>query len=141
MAELKTQQNSASVAGFLRALEDRGRRRDCEALKKMMGRITGKRARMWGANIVGFGKYQYTYASGWSGEYFVTGFSPRKQNLTVYVMPGFNQYRGQLEKIGRHKLGKSCLYLKSLDNVDMAALEFIVADSVSRMKQMYQCDL
>ena len=106
-----------------------------------MARVTGKRAVIWGTAIVGFGKYQYRYNSGHSGEYFVTGYSPRKQNLTIYIMPGFNQYKKQLGKMGRHKLGKSCLYVKNLDQVDLRALEAMVADSVRRMREMYETDL
>ena len=106
-----------------------------------MARVTGKRAVIWGNAIVGFGRYQYKYDSGHSGEFFVTGFSPRKQNLTIYIMPGFNRYKKQLGKVGKHKLGKSCLYVKNLDQVDLAALEEMIADSVRRMREMYVTDL
>ena len=106
-----------------------------------MARVTGKRAVIWGTAIVGFGRYQYKYDSGHSGEYFVTGFSPRKQSLTIYIMPGFNQYQKQLSKMGRHKLGKSCLYVKNLDQVDLDALESMVVDAVRRMREMYDTDL
>ena len=141
MGELKTKQNNGNVAAFVRSLQDPDRRRDCETLRRMMARITGKRARMWGERIVGFGKYQYTYASGWSGEYFVTGFSPRTNDLTIYIMPGFDRYHEQLEKFGRYRLGKSCLYLKSLGQANMPALESMISDSVRRMTEMYQCDV
>ena len=92
---------------------------------------------MWGSAIVGFGSYHYTYASGREGDWFLTGFSPRKQNLTVYIMPGFKQYTKQLEKLGKHKHSVSCLYLKNLDYVDMEALAFMIGDSVRRMREMY----
>ena len=141
MAELKTRPQRQSVAEFIRGIEDPKIRRDCDKLRKLMARVTGKRAVIWGTAIVGFGKYQYRYNSGHSGEYFVTGFSPRKQNLTIYIMPGFNQYKKQLGKMGRHKLGKSCLYVKNLGQVDLRALEDMVADSVRRMSEMYETDL
>ena len=141
MAALKTRPQRQSVADFIRDIEDPKIRRDCDTLRKLMARVTGKRAVIWGTAIVGFGRYQYKYDSGHSGEYFVTGFSPRKQSLTIYIMPGFNQYQKQLSKMGRHKLGKSCLYVKNLGQVDLRALEDMVADSVRRMSEMYETDL
>ena len=141
MAELKTRPQHQSAVEFIRGIEDPKIRGDCDTLRKLMARVTGKRAVIWGTAIVGFGKYQYRYNSGHSGEYFVTGFSPRKQNLTIYIMPGFNQYKKQLGKMGRHKLGKSCLYVKNLGQVDLRALEDMVADSVRRMSEMYETDL
>ena len=141
MAELKTRPQRQPVAEFIRGIEDPKIRRDCDTLRKLMARVTGKRAVIWGNAIVGFGRYQYKYDSGHSGEYFVTGFSPRKQNLTIYIMPGFNRYKKQLAKVGKHKLGKSCLYVKNLDQVDLAALEEMIADSVRRMREMYVTDV
>jgi hypothetical protein len=141
MAELKTRPQRQPVAEFIRGIEDPKIRRDCDTLRKLMARVTGKRAVIWGDAIVGFGRYQYKYDSGHSGEFFVTGFSPRKQNLTIYIMPGFNRYKKQLAKVGKHKLGKSCLYVKNLDQVDLAALEEMIADSVRRMREMYVTDV
>ena len=141
MAELKTRPQRQPVAEFIRGIEDPKIRRDCDTLRKLMARVTGKRAVIWGNAIVGFGRYQYKYDSGHSGEFFVTGFSPRKQNLTIYIMPGFNRYKKQLAKVGKHKLGKSCLYVKNLDQVDLAALEEMIADSVRRMREMYVTDV
>ena len=141
MAELKTRPQRRSVAEFIRRIEDPKIRRDCDTLRKLMARVTGKRAVIWDSAIVGFGRYQYRYESGHSGEYFVTGFSPRKKNLTIYIMPGFNRYKKQLGKVGKHKLGKSCLYVKNLDQVDLGALEEMIADSVRRMREMYATDL
>ena len=92
---------------------------------------------MWGSSIVGFGKYQYKYASGHGGEFFLTGYSPRKSNLSIYIMPGFSEYESQLKDLGKHKLGKSCLYVKSLDDVDFDLLTWIVKDSVRVMKDRY----
>ena len=141
MPALKTRPQPQSVAEFIRGIEDPSIRRDCSTLKKLMARVTGKRAVIWGNAMVGFGRYRYRYNSGHSGEYFVTGFSPRKQNLTIYIMPGFNRYKKQLGKMGKHKLGKSCLYVKNLDQVDLEALEDMIADSVRRMREMYDTDL
>ena len=141
MAELKTRQNNQSVNAFIKCTEDPVKRKDCETLKRLMGKVTGKRAKMWGDSIIGFGSYQYKYKSGWKGESMVTGFSPRKQNLTIYIMPGFSQYRDKLEKIGKHKTSVSCLYVKKLEQLDMDVLSEIIADSVKRMKEMYSCDL
>ena len=141
MPVLKTRPQPQSVVEFIRGIEDPSIRRDCSTLKKLMARVTGKRAVIWGKAMVGFGSYRYRYNSGHSGEYFVTGFSPRKQNLTIYIMPGFNRYKKQLGKMGKHKLGKSCLYVKNLDQVDLGALEDMVADSVCRMREMYDTDL
>ena len=141
MAELKTRPQRQPVAEFIRGIEDPKIRRDCDTLRKLMARVTSKRAVIWGNAIVGFGRYQYKYDSGHSGEFFVTGFSPRKQNLTIYIMPGFNRYKKQLAKVGKHKLGKSCLYVKNLDQVDLAALEEMIADSVRRMREMYVTDV
>ena len=141
MAELKTRQNNQSVASFIQSIEDPVKRKDCESLKRLMAKITRKRAKMWGDSIIGFGSYHYKYNSGREGDYFVTGFSPRKQNLTIYIMPGFSQYRQKLEKIGKHKTSVSCLYVKTLEQLDMELLSEIITDSVSRMKKMYPCDL
>ena len=104
-----------------------------------MEAISGSRAAMWGSSMVGFGRYQYRYASGREGEFFLTGFSPRKTALTVYVMPGLERYADQLERLGPHKTGKSCLYLKSLDAVDREVLEEIITDSVEYMRKNHHC--
>lgn len=100
----------------------------------MVQEVTGKRAKMWGENRVGFGKYHYKYASGREGEYFVTGFSPRKQNFTIYIMPGYSDYQHLLKKIGKHKSGKSCLYVKNLDDIDLEVLRALITESVNEMK-------
>lgn len=130
MAELKTQKNKASVAKFLDGIEEEDKRRDCKALAKMMQEITGDRPSMWGESIVGFGRYAYTYDSGREGEWFVTGFSPRKQALTLYLMTGFAGHEKLLAKLGKHKTGRACLYVKSLDDVDTKVLRQLVERSV-----------
>jgi hypothetical protein len=133
MAELKTKLTDESVAAFLGKVEDPARRADCEAVLAMMQQATGCEPRMWGASIVGFGKYKYTYATGRSGEWMVTGFSPRKHDLTLYIMPGFTRYDALMARLGKHKTGKSCLYLKRLADVDTAVLQELIAASVKAM--------
>ena len=141
MAELKTKENTASVKLLIDSLEDKSRKKDCLLTKKMMQDITGKRARMWGDSIVGFGRYHYKYASGRKGGYFVTGFSPRKQNFTIYIMPGYSDYQYLLKKIGKHKLGKSCLYVKSLDDIDLDVLKELISTSIDETKSLYKTNL
>jgi hypothetical protein len=139
MAGNKTVETGASVRDFIDAVENEQKRRDSRELLTLMEAISGSRAAMWGSSMVGFGRYHYRYASGREGEFFLTGFSPRKTALTVYVMPGLDRYAGQLERLGPHKTGKSCLYLKSLDAVDRAVLEEIITDSVKYMRKTYDC--
>jgi hypothetical protein len=133
MAELKTKLTDESVAAFLAKVEDPSRRADCEAVLAMMQQATACEPRMWGASIVGFGKYKYTYATGRSGEWMITGFSPRKNDLTLYIMPGFTRYDALMARLGKHKTGKSCLYLKRLADVDTAVLQELIAASVKAM--------
>ena len=133
MAEPKTQPTKASVAAFIAAIPDERRRKDCEAVAKLMQAATGAKPVLWGTSIVGFGTYRYRYASGREGDWPVTGFSPRKNDLTLYVMPGFERYADLLARLGRHRTGKSCLYLKKLADVDLAVLRQILARSVAAM--------
>jgi hypothetical protein len=130
MTEAKTRPTGQSVTEFLEAVTDENRRRDCQALLDMMREVTGSEPRLWGPSIVGFGDYHYRYASGREGDWFLTGFSPRKNDLTVYVMAGLERYAEQLSRLGRHKTGKSCLYIKRLADVDPDVLRAIVADSI-----------
>jgi hypothetical protein len=138
MAELKTKQTNASVAAFLNDVEDMKKRADCKAIAKMMREATGKQAKMWGSAIVGFDSYDYTYASGRSGSWPVCGFSPRAQNISVYIMPGFSKFEKLLAKLGKFKIGKSCLYIKSLGDVDEKVLNKLIAASVKEMRRMYK---
>lgn len=133
MAELKTRPTSASVTAFLARIEDPLRRRECHTIAKLMRRATGARARLWGDSIVGFGRYHYQYASGREGDWFLTGFSPRKGNLTVYIMPGLAEYTALLQRLGKHSRGKSCLYIPRLDDIDLAVLDRLIARSVRRL--------
>ena len=130
MSENKTRPTRQSVAEFLKTLPDEGRRADCRALAGMMKEVTGADGRMWGPAIVGFGDYHYKYASGREGDWFLAGFSPRKNDLTIYVMAGLERYGEQLARLGKHKTGKSCLYVKRLADVDLAVLRTIVEDSI-----------
>ena len=133
MAELKTQKNDASVEAFLNSIEDEKKRQDSFAIMELMKEVTGAEPTMWGASIIGFGSYHYKYASGREGDWMVTGFSPRKQNLTLYIMSGFEQYDELLSKLGKHTTGKSCLYIKKLDNIHMDVLRELVKHSVEHM--------
>ena len=137
MAELKTRQTKASVGDFLGSIADKQKRLDCKKISRMMREATGKRATMWGSSIVGFDKYDYTYASGHSGTFMITGFSPRAQNITLYIMPGFSKYDALLKKLGKYKTGKSCLYIKRLADIDENVLERLIRESVKEMRRKY----
>jgi len=137
MAELKTKENKASVTAFINSVADRQKRADCRAIAKMMREATGKRAKMWGASIVGFDRYDYTYASGHSGSFMITGFAPRAQNISVYIMPGFSKYGAMMKKLGKYKTGKSCLYIKRLADVDAKILSRLIRESVREMRRRY----
>ena len=126
MAELKTRETTASVAKFLNAIPDEQRRKDCKAIAALMRKATGKSPKMWGASIVGFGKYQYQGRSQ-GGEWFVMGFSPRAANLTLYLLAGPKNNAALLTKLGKHSLGGSCLYIKRLTDVDTGVLEQLIA--------------
>ena len=136
MAELKTKRTAHSVDAFLRGLKDEQRQKDCRTVAALMKRVTGKKPEMWGPSIVGFGSYHYKGASGREGDWFLTGFSPRKQNLTLYLISGFKGAEGLLKKLGRHsKSGGSCLYLKSLADVDLEVLRQLVERSVAAIRK------
>ena len=137
MAEVKTKPTNVSVEPFLERVEHPVRRADGHAVCAMMERVTGQPAVMWGPSIVGFGSYHYRYESGREGDWFLAGFSPRKKELTVYVMAGFEGAEEILARLGRHKVGKSCLYLRSLADVDLAALEELVRRSVEEIGRRY----
>lgn len=133
MADLKTKPTDQSVESFLNSISDDQKREDCFALLELMKQVTQLEPRMWGSSIVGFGSYHYKYASGREGDAILTGFSPRKQNLTLYIMAGFEQYDELLKKLGKHSVGKSCLYVKRLADVDLPTLEELVRQSVTHM--------
>jgi hypothetical protein len=137
MAENKTKPTPQQVSEFIAGIGDERKRSDCEELVKLMSEITGKPATMWGSSIVGFGQYHYKYASGREGDFFLTGFSPRKQALTVYIISGFKINPGLMEQLGKYKTGKSCLYIRSLDDVDRSRLKQLVEESVDYMRKTY----
>lgn len=129
MAENKTTPNDQNVEEFLNTIEDERKRKDSFTLLELMKQITGLEPKMWGTSIVGFGSYHYKYESGREGDMILTGFSPRKQNLTVYNVGGFEQYDDLLKQLGKHTLGKSCLYIKHLDDVDLPTLKSLIEES------------
>jgi hypothetical protein len=133
MAELKTKQNDQSVEAFLNSVTDEKKRQDSLTILNLMEEVTGAEPKMWGASIVGFGNYHYTYASGREGDWFLAGFSPRKQNLTLYIMAGFEQYDSLMNKLGKYKTGKSCLYIKKIEDIDLETLRELVRQSVDHM--------
>lgn len=134
MAELKTKPTLQTASEFLTTtVEDEQRRTDCFTLIELMQEATGCKPVMWGASIVGFGKYRYQYASGREGDWMLTGFSPRKNDLTVYIMPGFDGYADLMQILGKFKTGKSCLYLKRLADVDKKTLKQLIDASVKAM--------
>lgn len=134
MAELKTKVNNASVEKFLKTVKDEQKRLDSFKILDMMKKITKEEPKMWGPSIVGFGKYHYKYESGLEGDWFLTGFSPRKQNLTLYIMSGFKRYNELMKKLGKHKTGSSCLYINKLENIDMKVLKELISESVKNMR-------
>jgi hypothetical protein len=135
MAELKTKPTGASVAEFLKAIPDERRRSDCRIVLRMMQEITRARPKMWGKSIVGFGSYHYKYASGREGDWFIMGFSPRKQDLTLYLMSGVERHRALLEKLGKHKTGMGCLYIKTLDDIHLPTLKRLLRESARLLRQ------
>lgn len=137
MAENKTGPTSLDPTAVIASLEDEGRRRDARTLDRLMRKLTGLDPVMWGAAMFGYGSYTYTYASGHGGSYFRTGFAVRSRDLTVYVMAGFQGLEEELGRLGPHKLGKSCLYLKKLDSIDMDVLERILSRSLAFMAERY----
>lgn len=133
MAQLKTQPNDQSVTAFLNRVEDETKRQDSFTILELMQQASGEQPVMWGDSIIGFGSYHYKYASGREGDWFLVGFSPRVQNLTLYIMSGFDEYEELLGKLGKHSTGKSCLYVKRLENIDLNVLKELVEKSVAHM--------
>ena len=138
MAENKTKPTKLSVTVFINGIDDRQKRADARKVAAMMRKATGSRAVMWGASIVGYGQYHYEYVSGREGDFLLTGFSPRKQALTVYILAGFSQFDSLMKNLGKYKTGKSCLYLKRLSDVDEKVLERLIIGSVKYMRKNYE---
>ena len=136
-AELKTKPTKADVEKFLNSIKDEKKREDAFKVLKIMKQITKEEPKMWGPSIVGFGSYHYKYESGREGDMCMTGFSPRKQNLTIYIMPGFERYEKLIKNLGKYKTGKSCLYINKLEDVDLKVLKELIAEDVKYMKKKY----
>lgn len=136
--ENKTRPTKVSPRAFVEAVEHPRRREDGLALLEFFDRVTGYPARMWGPSIIGYGRYAYKTGSGREGEFMLTGFSPRKSALTVYIMPGYRDMSEKLDRLGKHKIGKSCLYINKLSDVDISVLEEIVLDGLDYMKANYE---
>lgn len=139
MSDAKTRPTGASVSSYLAAIEDEVRRRDCREIAALMKRVTGCAPRMWGPGIVGFGAYHYTYDSGREGDSCLVGFSSRKGDISVYLVPGFEaaDTRALLSRLGRHRAGKGCLYIRRLSDVQLPVLEELVARSVAETRRRY----
>lgn len=133
-AELKTTETTASVDAFI-AKQPADIAADCRAIMGLMRKATGEDTKLWGASIVGYGRYAYTYDTGREGEWMITGFSPRKANLTLYIMMGFEEEAALMQKLGKHTTGKSCLYIKKLSDVDLRVLESLIVKGVRAMEK------
>lgn len=139
MSKIKTKKNKKSVYKFLNAIKDNKRRKDAKELLKIFKQATRLQPVLWGDSIIGFGSYRYkSTRSSQEGDWPLTGFSPRKQNLTVYIMPGFDKFRKELKSIGKHKTGVSCLYINKLEDVDIQVLKNIIKESVRIMRKSYK---
>jgi len=137
MAENKTKATEASVDGYIAAIDDEARRKDCATLAELMANATKQKPKMWGTSIVGFGSYHYRYESGREGDSCLTGFSSRKGDISVYLMASFPGRDELLSKLGKHKMGKACLYVRKLSDVDLKILEQLIVGSVAETKRRY----
>jgi hypothetical protein len=140
MAELKTKVTQGSVQEFLDSIAEEAKRKDTYMLFNMLQKATKNEARMWGDSIVGFGDYHYVGKSGREGDWFLAGLSPRKQTLTLYMLGGWEEHHELLAKLGKHSLGKGCLYIKRLEDVDLAVLNKLIVEAVKRAKKQAQAD-
>lgn len=137
MSQNKTQPTSQSAETFLNTVENDKRRQDAFEVLQLMREITGKEPVMWGGSIIGFDQYHYKYDSGREGDFLLVGFSPRKTALTLYIMPGFERYNELMQKLGKYKTGKSCLYVNKLEDVDREVLAELIRQSVAYMRDKY----
>lgn len=138
MAEAKTKPTEKTVDSFLETVEDDKVRADCYTIINLMEKITGEKAKMWGSAIIGFGKYAYKYESGHSGEICMTGFSPRKANISLYALAGSPEQAELLQQLGKYKTGKGCLYIKKLDDINIDVLESLIKLSIKHIKAKYK---
>lgn len=136
-AKLKTTVNDADVRQFLETVDHEKRRADSFVVLELMKSVTGKEPKMWGSSIIGFDQYHYKYESGREGDFLKIGFSPRKQSLTLYIMSGFDRYEKLMAQLGKYKTGKSCLYVKKLEDVDLEVLQQLMAESYEYMNKKY----
>ena len=137
MGENKTRPTGDSVLNFIDKVENEQKKKDALELLELHKKITGEEPTLWGPSLIGFGKYHYKYASGKEGEFFIAGFSPRKTALTLYIMSGIDKQQELMSKLGKFKTGKSCLYIKKLDDVDRSVLTEVISESVKYMKENY----
>jgi hypothetical protein len=140
MSEQKTTETLVSVNNYISQISDSAKQSDATEILEMLAEITGQPAKMWGPSIIGFGKYSYVYDSGHSGEMCKIGFSPRKRELVLYIVNGFEQFDELLSKLGKHKIGKSCLYIKRLSDVDVGIVRQIAQQSYAWMCEKYGAD-
>lgn len=138
MAEPKTKPTKLSVSAFLKTVTDEQKREDAAKVIALMRAATGEEPKMWGTSIIGFGTYRYKYESGREGDWPIVGLSPRKQNLVLYIMPGFSAYEALLAKLGKHSTGSSCLYIKRLSDIHEPTLRKIISASVTAMKKRHK---
>ncbi len=139
MSDMKTRRNDADVQEFLASVSNHHRREDARTVLEIMARVTGEPPKMWGDSIIGFGQYTYQRADKSKHQWMITGLSPRKQALTVYIMPGFSRYQSLLESLGRHRHSVGCLYITRLTHIDLTVLEEIIRRSVDDMRAQYGC--
>jgi Domain of unknown function (DU1801) len=137
MTENKTKATEASVDGYIAAIDDESRRKDCAALARLMAKASKQKPKMWGTSIVGFGSYHYKYESGREGDSCLTGFSSRKGDISIYLMASFPGHDELLSRLGKHKMAKACLYIRKLSDVDLKVLEQLVAGSVAERKRRH----
>jgi hypothetical protein len=138
MAEMKTKQTDESVTKFLNTVIDETKRKDCFEIIEMMKQVTGLLPKMWGPAIIGFGSYHYKYESGREGDMCIIGFSPRKQNITLYVKATAEESNALLNKLGKYKTGKGCLYINKLSDVNTDILKKIIKAGFNTMTNKYQ---
>ena len=139
MAENKTKATAVDPHDFVKQVDSEEKRKDAEELIRLMSKVTGKPPKMWGPTIIGFGKYHYKYESGREGDMCMAGFSPRKPSLVLYIGPGLEDEK-LMSRLGKYKVGKGCLYIKKLADVDRAVLKELVVKSVAEMRKRYECD-
>ena len=138
MADVKTKETDASVEAYLNQVEDEKKREESFQILELMREVTGEEPKMWGDSMVGFGSYHYRYESGREGDMFLAGFAPRKRNFSLYIMAGFEEYDDLLQRLGKHKTGKSCLYVNKLADVDLQVLRELVQASVEHMRETHE---